>query len=265
MTAPVLETLLRRDRAIVAVGLGFLVAIAWGYTFWMSFTMGPGAMGPGNVGEMAAMPHSAPWSVTEAMVAFVMCSVMMMAMMIPTAAPMTLLFAAIERRREFDAAVAARSGLFIGGYVAVWSGFAAMATAAQFVLHASTLLSGETWSVVRPMGAAILVLAGVYQFTPVKRVCLTYCRSPIEFLSRFWRPGPAGAFRMGLVHGIFCVGCCWALMLLLFAAGIMNLLWVAGIMIVVSIEKVLPAGVWLGRAGGIALIAAGVGLGVAAI
>jgi len=144
----------------------------------------------------------------------------------------------------------------------VWSGFAAIVATAQFALHATTLLSDQTWSVVRPLGAAILVLAGVYQFTPVKRVCLTYCRSPIEFLTRFWRPGAAGAFRMGLVHAIYCVGCCWALMLILFAAGIMNLLWVAGIMIVVLIEKVLPAGVWLGRAGRITLIAAGVALGL---
>jgi predicted metal-binding membrane protein len=119
---PTLETLLRRDRVIVAVGLVLLVAIAWGYTVWMSFVMGPGAMGSGNMGEMAAMPYRAPWSVADAMVAFVMWTVMMVAMMIPTAAPMTLMFAAIERRRKPDSAAALRTVLFIGGQIAVWSG-----------------------------------------------------------------------------------------------------------------------------------------------
>jgi predicted metal-binding membrane protein len=167
-------------------------------------------------------------------------------MMVPSAAPVILLYARVFRHGQARGNVpgaVAPTAVFAAGYLACWFGFSALATALQFALERSGLVDGMMmWSTDRWLTAGLLVGAGLYQLSPLKTACLAQCRSPAEFLARHWRPGRRGAFRLGVVHGAYCLGCCWALMLLLFAAGIMNLVWIAGLSILVLIEKLAPFG-----------------------
>jgi predicted metal-binding membrane protein len=182
--------------------------------------------------------------------------VMMVAMMLPGAAPMLLLFARINRKERIGDRPYVPTGIFAAGYLMVWGGFSALATALQWALEQLGLLSAMMVATSYWLGGAILVLAGVWQLTPVKIICLRHCRSPLGFLLQSWRSGRLGAFRMGLEHGVYCLGCCWFLMGLLFFGGIMNLFWIAGLAAYVLLEKTAPLGDWLGRIAG---IAAGVG------
>jgi predicted metal-binding membrane protein len=248
-----LERALRRDRWVVGAGLAAIAALAWGYTVLISARMGMSEMEP------MGMPQTATWGATEYLVTFVMWAVMMTAMMVPSVAPVVLLYAAAQRRRTAAAdylAVAA----FAAGYLSIWAGFSVAATLAQGALHAAALTAEEMGPVSRPLGGAILLAAGAYQFTPLKRVCLTHCRSPLSFITVYWRSGQWGAFTMGLRHGAYCVGCCWPLMLLLFVSGVMNLLWIAALAIFVLGEKLLPRGEWIGRVGGAVFILWGIQL-----
>lgn len=217
---------------VALAGLVCLVALAW---------LGLVRLQDGGEGAMSGMAGMdmapAPWTTGDAALAFAMWAVMMPAMMLPSAAPMILMFIAVARRR---AGGLADLGAFVAGYVAVWTGFSAVAAAGQWALHAATLLSEPALAVTPRAGGVVLILAGIYQLTPLKRVCLTRCQSPVAFLLGAWRDGTAGAFLMGAHHGLFCVGCCWALMALLFAGGVMNLLWVAAIAAFVLVEKALP-------------------------
>jgi predicted metal-binding membrane protein len=192
---------------------------------------------------------------------FAMWLVMMVAMMTPAVAPTVLLMLTIERRRHAERA-AARSSMFFVGYLAVWGLFSLAATLAQWALHDAALLSGAMGHAVPGLGAAILVAAGAYQFARLKSVCLRRCRTPVEGLAHSWRPGLGGALRMGLGHGLYCVGCCWALMTVLFAAGIMNPLWIGLLALAVLAEKLAPTGERIGRLLGLAMIAWGVWLAV---
>jgi predicted metal-binding membrane protein len=184
---------------------------------------------------------------------------MMVGMMVPSAAPMTLVYAAVARKAARQGTPVAPTSAFIAGYVAMWTLFSGFATLAQWGLDHAAMLSPMLVSSSPALGAALLVAAGSYQLTPLKNGCLEHCRAPAQFISENWRPGASGAFRMGLVHGAFCLGCCWVLMGLLFVGGVMNLLWIALITGFVLIEKILPHGVLGGRLAGIAMIAAGVG------
>lgn len=243
-----LEKVLRHDRLIVAIGLAAAVALAWAYL----------AAGAGINMSMADMPMDPmPWSTFDAALMFAMWWVMMIAMMVPSATPMVLLFTAIKRRQQPSVSPAAEAWVFLSGYLVVWAGFGVVATFAQWGLERAGLLSMGAASTNARLGGVILLAAGIYQFTPVKSACLRFCQSPVLFLSRHWRPGAAGALRMGLRHGTYCLGCCWFLMLLLFAAGVMNLVWVAGIALYVVCEKFLPLGQRLSRAAGLVLIVAG--------
>jgi len=183
-------------------------------------------------------------------------SVMMVAMMVPPASPMILLFARVNRQRREGENPAIPTALFLAAYLVVWSGFSAVATLAQWGLHSAALLSPMMVSTSPILGGLLLVGAGVFQWTSLKRACLVRCRSPLAFLLAEWRDGPRGAFLMGLRHGVYCLGCCWILMALLFVAGVMNLLWVATLAVFVLVEKVLPRGDLAGRLGGAALILA---------
>jgi predicted metal-binding membrane protein len=178
--------------------------------------------------------------------------VMMVAMMVPAAAPTILLYAHVHRHSN-GLEAAPPTTAFLGGYLACWLGFALLAAALQ-----SWLISPMS-SALASHGAAgsLLVVAGVYQLSPFKDACLSRCRLPAMFLSRHYRPGPLGAFRLGVLHGAYCVGCCWLLMALLFVGGVMNLIWVAGLTILVAAEKLLPGGLWLARIAGICMVAAG--------
>jgi predicted metal-binding membrane protein len=184
-------------------------------------------------------------------------------MMLPSAAPTLLLFARVNRGRgpSFGGgAPLVPTGVFALGYLLVWGGFSALAVVLQWALEQAKLLSPMLETTDRWLGAALLLAAGLWQLTPLKARCLSQCRSPLSFLMTRWRPGRAGALRMGLEHGLWCLGCCWFLMALLFFGGVMNLFWIAGLALYVLMEKTLPLGHWLGRAVGLALIGAGVAL-----
>jgi predicted metal-binding membrane protein len=238
--------LLRRDRAIVATALVAIVVLAWSY---LLFAAGSDtAMGIG--GAMTPMP----WTLATFGVMVVMWIMMMIAMMLPSAASMILLFATIDRRKAARGSPYRVTGLFALGYLVVWAAFGVAATSAQWGLEQARLLSPAMAAGSSALAGALLLLAGLYQMTPLKQACLRQCRSPLDFLTRYWRAGPSGAFGMGLRHGIFCLGCCWAAMALLFVGGVMNLFWIAALALFVLLEKVVPAGRLLGRAGGIGLI-----------
>lgn len=207
------------------------------------------------LGDMAmAMPQMKPWGLPEVSLAFLMWAVMMVAMMVPSATPMILVFAAVNRKRSDSETPVFRTGLFLLGYLLVWIAFSLGAALGQWGLHAAALISEAGVAVAPWLGGLLLVAAGVYQFTPLKEVCLSRCQSPFGFLLGEWREGPAGAVVMGLRHGAFCVGCCWVLMALLFVAGVMNLLWVAAIAAFVLVEKVAPLGRLVSRFAGALLI-----------
>jgi len=188
---------------------------------------------------------------------FVMWAVMMAAMMIPSAAPMILMFARVNRERRERQRPYVPTAVFLAGYLTVWTAFSAVATLLQGALLKAALLSPMMVTTSPVLGGGLLLAAGIFQWTPLKRACLDHCRSPLSVILSEWREGTQGAFVMGLRHGAYCAGCCWTLMVLLFVAGVMNLLWVAAIAVFVLTEKAAPQGVWVGRAAGLALIAAG--------
>ena len=242
--APGLERLLRRDRGIVIAGLAVAIAAAWLYVL-----AGAGLDMTG--GEMSG---ASAWTPGYFLLMLAMWWAMMVAMMLPSAAPMILLFATINRRNRALGHAVAPTAAFAASYVIVWGVFSLAAVLAQRELQALALLSPAMASTSAGLGAGLLIGAGVYQLTPLKQACLRHCRTPIHFMARRWRNGSGGALRMGLEHGGFCLGCCWVLMVLLFYGGVMDLRWIAGLALYVLVEKLAPAGHWIGRLGGVALI-----------
>lgn len=252
---PALDTVLRRDRAIVGVALLATTLVAWLYLFHLAAVM------PGM--DMADMPGMAmsrdhAWGVVDVVLLFAMWAVMMIAMMVPAAAPMILTFAMVQRKRHERDRAAVPTVVFLLGYAVVWTAYAAAAALAQWRLHEAALLSAVMASTSARLAGVLLLVAGVFQWTPLKQACLAKCRSPLSFVMNEWREGPAGAFLMGVRHGAYCVACCWALMALLFVAGVMNLVWVAGLAVFVLAERVLPGGRAVGRIAGTLLLVAGV-------
>ena len=247
--APALERALRRDRVLVAAGLVVVIAGAWAYTL-------------AGAGMEMGMPSAA--STATLALTFAMWWVMMAAMMLPAAAPTVLLFAAVNRKSGERGHPIVPTGMFAAGYVVAWGGFSAVATLAQVAMERGGLLTPMLSSTGAYLGAALLIGAGVYQMTPLKDACLRHCRAPHDFIARRWRRGSAGALRMGLEHGAFCLGCCWVLMGLLFYGGVMSPLWIGGLALYVLVEKLAPAGHRIGRFGGLALIAWGAAVGLGA-
>ena len=192
---------------------------------------------------MPEMPAAPGWALV-----FAMWAAMMVAMMVPSAAPAILLYARVHRQS------AARghppTPAFLAGYLTCWTVFSGLAAALQLAIASSMSMALEG----RAGTALVLIAAGLYQLSPLKNACLVRCRSPAQFLVRHYRPGTAGAFRLGLLHGAFCVGCCWLLMALLFVGGVMNLLWIAGLTLLVAAEKLLPRGEWIARMAGVAML-----------
>jgi predicted metal-binding membrane protein len=181
----------------------------------------------------------------------------MVAMMIPSATPMILTFARVNRQRREQARPFVPTGLFVLGYLLVWSGFSLAAALAQWALHGAALLTPMMKTDSSIIGGVLLIGTGLFQWTPWKRSCLNHCGSPLSFLLGEWREGRAGALVMGIKHGAYCTGCCWLLMALLFVAGVMNLLWVAAITLVVLCEKLATNGRWMRNAIGVACVAWG--------
>lgn len=265
-TASFRDTFMRRDRLLVASGLLLLACLAWLALVSLPMASLPApSLPPGSLdkhlremGRAALMPRLQGWGAFDFLLVFGMWAVMMVATMAPSVAPMLLMFATVNRRRREQDAPFVPTGLFLAGYLAVWTGFSLLAAAAQWLLHSAALLSPAMVSASPVLAGGLLAAAGVFQWTPLKHACLAHCRSPLGFLLTSWREGRGGAFRMGLQHGVFCVGCCWVLMGLLFVVGVMNLVWVAAIAGFVLLEKLLPRGLWLSRSTGILLAAWGV-------
>lgn len=258
MSAPAAAGLLPgRDRLVVLASLGVLVVGAWVYLAYLAQGKDEMVAGSGTMGEMAMSAAPRPWSAAEFLAMLVMWIVMMIGMMLPSAAPLVLLYAALSRRHREAGRAFPSTGVFASAYVLAWSLFSLIATAVQWGLHSVLLLSPMMTTTSPILGGAILIAAGLYQFSPLKQACLRHCRSPLGFLMTRWRDGAGGALLMGLEHGLFCLGCCWVLMLLLFVGGVMNLLWVAAIALFVLIEKLAPRGEFTARVAGVTLIAWG--------
>ena len=258
VTDAALEGLLRRDRVVIGTALAVLIVTAWLYLLHLASAMSEMAMPGMPTMPGMAMPAMHAWSWVEVGALVVMWSVMMIAMMTPAAAPMILTFSAIHRRRVAEKRPAVPTVIFVLGYLVVWTIYSVVAALAQAGLHAAALLSPAMAATSPLLAGGLLVAAGVFQWTPLKRACLAACRSPLSFLMTGWREGRRGAFVMGVRHGLYCLGCCWALMVLLFVAGVMNLVWVAAIAVAILVEKVVPRGDLVGRLAGGVLVAAGV-------
>lgn len=275
----IVAALARRDRAIVLALLAAVTIASWWYVL-AGAGMGPSAAAmtrlpwadAGAMEGMSGMPGmnmggeaSAPaWSAGHAAAIFLMWWAMMAAMMLPSAAPAILLFAGVNRGMARDGGAPVSASVFAAGYLSVWGGFSLAATALHWALARIGLLNDMMESASVPLAAALLVAAGLWQLTPLKRACLSHCRSPLHFLAQSWRPGPAGAFRMGVEHGFYCLGCCWLLMALLFVGGVMNLFWIGALALIVFLEKTVLA-LWASRALGFGLIAGGVWLAARAV
>ena len=243
--------LLTRQRVAIAVAIAALVVLCWLFLFDEAARMTA-------MDQAMVMPPKGP---ADLVLLLAMWWIMMIGMMLPSAAPMILTFAAINRGRRSRGQPYTPTALFASGYLMAWAGFSVAATLLQWGLERASLLAPMAMKTTSPLlGGMLFIAAGIYQFTPLKRVCLTSCRSPFDFAVNHWRDGPAGAARMGFEHGLYCLGCCWILMALLFAVGAMNLVWVAALTVVVLVEKLFPAGDWIGRITGLLLIAWGVRL-----
>lgn len=228
------------------IGVLLLALAGWLFLAWVTVDMS-------HPFAQLTMPGSPDWSMAEALAILSMWAVMMAAMMLPSALPMILTFVMLSQRSGEHA----RGRSFVAAYLTVWFAFSVAATAAQWLLQALDWVDPMIVSRSTLLTAALLVIAGVYQFSPLKRVCLARCRTPLGLLLGEWRPGAYGAFAMGARHGLFCLGCCWALMALLFVGGAMNLAWIAALSIAVALEKLLPHGQSLSYVLGVALIAVG--------
>jgi predicted metal-binding membrane protein len=286
---PAFERLLRRDRIITIAGLATLCVLAWlyivagaglGMDAWdmtrlalfphqQAADMSTDMPGMDMTSDMPGMDMSAMPMATEPRIwgpaiwtlMIAMWWIMMIAMMSPSAAPTVLLYARVHRHALARGQIQdklAPTGVFVAGYLLVWLGFSVVAAALYWLLEREGIVSATTMrSQSRWLSGIVQITAGLYQLSPLKNACLSHCRAPAAFLSRNWRPHALGALHLGALHGAFCVGCCWMLMALLFVGGVMNLVWIAALAILVLAEKLLPAGQWVGRAAGSALIAWG--------
>ncbi len=239
----------RRDFIAIIISLGGITLLSWLYLVKMAADMSmPEGMSPMQIPV---------WDVGYFGMMFIMWAVMMVGMMLPSVTPMVLIYAGVARKSAAQGMPVAPTGAFVSGYIAIWLFFSLFATIAQWGLDQAALLSPMMVSNSVGLGAALLIAAGIYQWLPIKDKCLHHCRSPVHFITTHWLPGSIGAFKMGLSHGAFCLGCCWVLMALLFVGGVMNLLWIAAITLFVLLEKVLPFGVVSGRVIGLLMIIAG--------
>jgi predicted metal-binding membrane protein len=267
MSFDAIEAVLRRDRMIVVAALAALAVLAWADLFWLAGDMQMDGMDMTGfraipAGQGLMMPASAPWQPIEFVYVFAMWVAMMIGMMTPSVAPMILIYARVGRQAAAQGKPFAASGWFAVGYLVVWTVFSAFATSAQWGLERAALLTPMMESASNVLGGIVLILGGLYQWTPLKGACLSYCRSPLAFIQDHggFRREPSGALTLGFRHGLYCIGCCWALMALLFVGGVMNLLWIAALAILVLVEKLAPRGWLVARLAGVVFVAAGLWL-----
>ena len=238
--------ILRRERWLILGSMAVVITLAWTYTVHMAGHM--------PLSEATVSMHIVqPWAWTDGLTAFLMWNVMMVGMMLPTAAPWVLTLAGLTRKEEQTGLLTATGGFLIG-YLTVWTGFSLAASLLQWMLHDYGLLSPWIGRVSAQTGAVVLILAGIYQWLPIKYACLKHCRSPLSFFLTSWRDGRFGAARMGMQHGLFCIGCCWMLMLIMFVGGAMSVITMALLSGFILAERILPAGPWVARLPGVALI-----------
>lgn len=254
-----LESALQRDRLAVVTGLFVLTALAWGYLAWLAQGMHMAAAG------MAVAARA--WSPGEFALLYVMWAVMMVGMMTPSVAPILLMYARVGRQAALQGKRLAATGFFAAGYLLAWAAFSLAAATTQWSLHRALLLTPMMASASAVLSGVVLIVAGVYQWTPSKQACLRHCQAPTAFIMRHggFRRTPRGSLALGFRHGLYCIGCCWALMALLFVGGVMNLLWIAVISVFVLAEKVIRSGAWVPRTAGVMLGGAGVAMLVLAL
>ena len=253
-----LERLIRRDRALLATGLAAMTVLAWAYL--ARSLAGMDAMAAeAHMHAAMGMASTHTWGLSDWVGLFVMWAVMMVAMMVPSAAPVMLLVLGIYRRQN-DPRARTAAMAFVTGYLVVWGIFSLAASGAQVGLHRVALLTADMRLGSNALAGGVLIAAGAYQFLPWKSACLTHCQSPLGFLQRYWREGIGGGLSLGVRHGMFCVGCCWLVMALLFVVGVMDLVWVAVLAGFVLIEKLLRRGALVGRMAGVAAGVWGVSL-----
>lgn len=245
--------MVRQERWVIGAGLAVIVLLAWAYLVSLSLSMSMRDAGI-EQGMQMTMPVLMPWSINDFTLTFLMWVVMMIGMMIPSAAPMIMVYHRLAGQRDPGRTPLWSTGAFVSGYLATWILFSLAAALLQWGLHDGGLLNMQVAAKSPIIGGVILAAAGAYQFTTLKTACLNHCRTPMGFLLTEWRGGALGAFKMGVKHGAYCAGCCWMLMVLLFVGGVMNLLWVACIATYVLIEKVAPAGKWFSRAVGAGML-----------
>jgi predicted metal-binding membrane protein len=246
------ESLLLRDRLLVGGALIAVTVLCWAWIVPMARDM------YGTMTGASAWMMTDTWDLTHLALLFAMWAVMMAGMMLPSAAPALFLYGCVIRGSAERSRAKSHIYAFAGGYLFVWTAYSLLATVLQRLLARWLLISPMMDARDRRFGGALLILAGLYQFTPFKRACLASCRNPVEFMTRQWRPGLSGGFYLGAANGLYCLGCCWALMMLLFVGGVMNLWWIAALTVFVLLEKAAPFGEKGGRYSGLALIAVGV-------
>jgi predicted metal-binding membrane protein len=254
---------------MVVAALAAITVLAWGYILWRPAQMSAMDM-HGAAGEMSSMgmggvsivaePAFRSWSLADFGFVFIMWAVMMVGMMTPSVAPMVVLYATVGRKAAAGGRPLAATGWFLGGYLSAWVAFSLAATGAQWTLTFLALLTPMMASASGIFGGSLLIAAGLYQWSPLKDSCLKQCQTPLGFLMSHggFRSEPFAALRLGAEHGLYCVGCCWVLMALLFVGGVMNVLWVAGLAILVLLEKIVPTRQLIPRVAGAGLVAAGV-------
>ena len=277
MGAPAIEALLRRDRYVLLAAVILIAALAWLYlvefTSHMMPAPGPGAAGPASMAgmDMSGMTMPAPgpgpaflprWSWSHGAILLGMWTVMMVGMMLPSVTPMLLIYLRVAQQAAARGYRFVTVGWFTAGYLAAWVLFSLTATAAQGVLEVRGLMSSMMVTESSRLAGALLVVVGIFQWTPLKNACLAQCRAPLAFIQRHggFQSTAAGSLRLGFIHGLYCIGCCWALMAVLFVAGVMNLLWIAALMVLVLLEKLVPRGALVARGAGLAAVACGLWL-----
>ena len=244
------ENLLKRDRLIIVIGLIAICLLSWMYIIYLYKQMYPMNMDA----FLFAMPMTATWTLVDFSLLFLMWFVMMIAMMIPSVTPLILIFSMVNRKKKQNKNPFVSSYYLLAGYLIIWAVFSLLATLLQWFFQHLNWLNPDMVVTNKIVGGIILLLAGLFQFTPLKRQCLQYCQTPVSFIHTQWKEGKSGALKMGIKNGMYCLGCCWILMLLLFVSGIMNLLWIVLISLFVLTEKLLPRFTWISWLAGVLLI-----------
>ena len=243
-----LEKSLSNDRLIILGGIAITSAFAWMHMADMS--SGVGSVVSGHPGHL--------WDIGTFFSHFTMWTVMMVAMMLPTAGPMILTFSTISRGQRQKKLPYVNTSTFVFGYIIISVGYSLLATFIQWWLHTNAMLTSFGASNSHTLSGILLCVAGIYQWSSLKHACLRFCRNPFNFLMGNWREGSSGALYMGFKHGLLCTGCCWALMALMFVGGVMNLIWMVVITAIILIEKVAPKGDIFAKIAGVAMITSGI-------